>query len=423
MGVVRTILLAGLMMAGMLVAGCEQKPSKAAAAPVVPAKVDKVVSEEKLNLLTLTADAVKRLAIKTAPIETRPIRRVRPYGAESVLPGGALLIVPAPVTGTVRIPAGRKFPQAGLAVTAGEPLLEMLPLLSPERAVLTPAERVQMAQTRNTIAQSRIDADGLVRQAEVQVEAARIALARAERLEKDKVGTLRAVDDAQAQLSLAQKGLEAAAARKKLLDDASLDGPESGTLEPMAILSPMAGQIRTTHVGPGEAVSAGAPLFEVLDDRILWLKVPVYAGDLDSIESAQTIAVTELAGRYSTEHLTAAPIKSPPTATPLASAVDLYYELKNSEGTFRPGQRFTALMPLAGSTDQQTVPWSAVIIDIYGGQWVYERIDELRFARRRVEVAWVQEGQAVLHRGPAVGTEVVTAGAAELSGAEFGFAK
>jgi len=407
---------------GALLLGCAKEPPKAAA-PIVPAKVAKVVSEEKLNVLELTPEAVKRLAIATAAIETRSMPRLRPYGAECLLPNGALLIVPAPVTGTVRVPPDRTFPLSGQTVKIGEPLLELLPLLSPERAVLTPAERVRMAESRNTIAQSRIDADGLVRQAQVQVEAAQIALTRAERLEMDKVGTRRAVDDAKAQLSLAQKGLDAAAARKKLLDEVNLEHAESGTLAPLQITAPMTGQIRTTHAGPGEVVAAGNPLFEILNDESLWLKVPVYAGDLAALETASPIAVTELAGRYSAEHMTATPIKSPPTATPLASAVDLYYELRNPKGALRPGQRLTALLPLTGPAEHRTVPWSAVIIDIYGGQWVYERLDDLHYARRRVEVAWVQDGAAVLTRGPEAGTVVVTAGAAELSGAEFGFAK
>ncbi|AMV18335.1 macrolide transporter subunit MacA [Planctomyces sp. SH-PL14] len=412
-----------LLVIGLLLAGCERK-SAPPPTPVAPAKIAAVVSEESLNRITLTSDAVKRLAIETAKIETRSLPRFRPYGAECTLPGGALLIVPAPVAGTVRTPAGRgAFPQPGAWVAINEPLFELLPLLSPERAVLTPAERVQMAQTRNTIAQSRIDADGLVRQAEVQVDAAKIALARAERLEKDKVGTVRAVDDAQAQLSLAQKGLEAAQARKTLLDEASLEGAEAGSLAPLAITAPMAGQIRTTHVGPGEVVSAGNPLFEILNDKVLWLKVPVYAGDLPTLDTSAPIAVTDLAARYSADHLIAKPIQSPPTATPLASAVDLYYEVANPEGALRPGQRLTAQLPVKGATDQATVPWSAVIIDIYGGQWIYERLDEHHFVRRRVEVAWVKDGLAILTRGPAPGTTVVTAGAAEISGAEFGFAK
>ena len=66
-----------------------------------------------------------------------------------------------------------------------------MPLLSPERAVLTPAERVRFAEAKNAVATSRIDAVGLVQQGEVQVEAAKIVLDRAERPVREQAGTVR----------------------------------------------------------------------------------------------------------------------------------------------------------------------------------------------------------------------------------------
>ncbi len=38
------------------------------------------------------------------------------------------------------------------------------------------------------------------------------------------------------------------------------------------------------------------------------------------------------------------------------------------------------------------VPWSAVFHDIYGGQWVYEQVADRTYARRRVEVGWIDDG-------------------------------
>ena len=62
----------------------------------------------------------------------------------------------------------------------------------------------------------------------------------------------------------------------------------------------------------------------------------------------------------------------------------------------------------------------ADLYDIYGGAWVYERLDATAFTRRRVEISYVRDGTAILSRGPARGTQVVTDGAAELFGSEFG---
>jgi hypothetical protein len=54
---------------------------------------------------------------------------------------------------------------------------------------------------------------------------------------------------------------------------------------------------------------------------------------------------------------------------------------------------------------------------------VYERTDSVTFVRRRVEVSRVANGHAILALGPKKGTAIVTAGAAELFGTEFGAGK
>ena len=66
------------------------------------------------------------------------------------------------------------------------------------------------------------------------------------------------------------------------------------------------------------------------------------------------------------------------------------------------------------------VPASAILRDIYGGEWVYVRSAPRAYERRRIEVGAFSNGQALLSRGLARGDQVVTAGAAELFGAEFG---
>ncbi len=66
------------------------------------------------------------------------------------------------------------------------------------------------------------------------------------------------------------------------------------------------------------------------------------------------------------------------------------------------------------------VPASAILTDINGGEWVYVETAPRQFERRRVEVARIVGGRASLARGLASGVRVVTAGAAELFGTEFG---
>ena len=99
---------------------------------------------------------------------------------------------------------------------------------------------------------------------------------------------------------------------------------------------------------------------------------------------------------------------------------DLYYQLDNREGYFRPGQKVNANLVLREEKESLVVPWSAVVVDINGGYWVYENVGEHKYARRRVQVKYVVDSLAVLAgNSPAVGAKVVTEGAAELFGTEF----
>ena len=407
----------------LLAVGCQKPASEASkTAAVAPAKTTHPVSEADLNTIELTEDAVRRLGLQTDMVTLRAMPRTRAYGAELMLPAGASIIVSAPLAGTLQLQTGQAFPQIGQQVTEGEPLLHLLPMLSPEREVLTPAERIRFAEARNAVAQSQNDADAQVQQSIVQVEAAQIALKRAERLLMDKSGTIRTVDEAQAQLKLAQTALEAARTRKQIVDSIRLDA-ESGTLQPLTIKSPLSGMVRAIQVQSGQIVAAGAPLFEVMNDKRLWVRVPVYVGDLDEIDGAKGARLTLLDGRQTDHDVDVKPIATPPTAMSLASTVDMYFELPNPDSTFRPGQRVAAHLMLKGDAESIAIPWSAVYHDIYGSQWVYEQAGERKFVRRRVEVLSVMDGWAAIARGPKVGTALVTAGVAELAGTEFGFAK
>ena len=402
--------------------GCQKAQSSATKSAPSASKTTYPVSEGTLNTVELTEDAVKRLGLVTVKAEERTMLRSRPYGADIVLPTGSSVMISAPMAGKVTAIDQQKFVEAGQSVQEGHELLRLLPLLSPERSVLTPSERIRFAEAKQALAQSRIDAEGVVQQATVQVDAARIALERAERLLRDKAGTVRAVDEATAQLQLAEKSLAAATTRKQLVESVKFD-EDAGTLEPIPIPSPLTGIVRAIQVRPGELVAAGAPLFDVMNDETLWVKVPIYVGDVAELDLSQPARLTLLSGRHSDNDIFVKPAALPPTAVPLAAAVDVYYTLPNENRSFQPGQKVAAHLGIRGEAKQLAIPWSAVIHDIYGGQWVYEMTGERKFVRRRVDIGWVDGDWAAIRRGLQSGTSVVTAGAAELAGTEFGFAK
>jgi hypothetical protein len=66
------------------------------------------------------------------------------------------------------------------------------------------------------------------------------------------------------------------------------------------------------------------------------------------------------------------------------------------------------------------VPYGAVLYDATGATWVYVTREPRSYLRERITVDDIEDGRAVLTDGPPVGTAVVSVGAAELYGTEFG---
>ncbi len=69
------------------------------------------------------------------------------------------------------------------------------------------------------------------------------------------------------------------------------------------------------------------------------------------------------------------------------------------------------------------VPYAAVIYQPDGTTWVYTSPGERVYLREPIEVERIDDDVALLRSGPAVGTPVVTVGASELWGFEFGVGK
>ncbi len=405
-GIICTLTVMGTGVVAWWITTHPKTPSSATA-PTPPAKVSKVLKEDEINNIQLTAEAVKRLGIRTTPAAMRSVQRVRSYGGEVAIPAGQLIAVAAPVSGVVQAPPSG-IPAVGASVVKGQQILELLPLLTPEG--------------RTTIATAKIEAEGQVNNATTQLDAARIALDRARRLFGEKVGSRRNMDEAQAQFDLATKTLEAATARRDMLVRVSGES-ERGTAAPIPMTAPQDGILRSSSALNGQKVPAGAALFEVADLKVVWIRVPVYVGDVSDLNLTAAAAVSVISSNRKTTPLRAAPVNAPPSANPLTGTVDLFYSLDNRTPQCSPGQRVNVAVAMQGEAQSLTIPWSSVIFDIHGGTWVYEQLSPQLFARRRIHVRYVTDDVAVLATGPAAGTNVVTAGAAELFGTEVGFSK
>lgn len=73
-----------------------------------------------------------------------------------------------------------------------------------------------------------------------------------------------------------------------------------------------------------------------------------------------------------------------------------------------------------GSGSALVIPYGALVYDANGKTWVYTNPESRTYIRAAVTVDRITGNVVQLRSGPAAGTDVVTVGAAELFGAEFG---
>ncbi len=292
-----------------------------------------ITKEADLVVITLTAEAEQRLRLKLVPVEKRSLPATRLFSGEVVQPLAAEGKTVAPVLGGT--------------------LDEVLRLADLQAA-----------------------ADGRLLQAQVQIDAAKIAVERAQKMLSAEAGSARTVDEAKTTLALAEAMMTTAKAQRDILGVA---------------------------VGQSGAKRA-------------WVRVAIYTGEAPLLDAQAAASIRALGSSTASQ---AKPIAGPPTANALANTVDWYYDLP-SETKLRAGERVAVeLTTLDSKTEALVLPFNAVLHDIHGGQWVYTQTAEHAYSRKRVQVARLFGSDAVLASGPAVGSKVVTAGAAELFGTEF----
>ncbi|GEP43167.1 membrane fusion protein MtrC [Brevifollis gellanilyticus] len=289
-----------------------------------------ITKEGDLVILKLTPEAEQRLRLKTVAVVKRVVPATRLFSGEVVTPLAADGKTVAPVLGGT--------------------LDEVLRLADLQAA-----------------------ADGRILQAQVQIDAARIAAERAQKMLTAEAGSARNVDESKSALALAEAAMTTAKAQRDLLG---------------------------APVGQGGAKRA-------------WVRVAIYSGESSQLDAKASASIP------SAQPQVLQPVSGPPTANALANTVDWYYSLP-ADTTLRAGERVAVEIPTVESKEERLiVPFSAVLHDIHGGQWVYAQSADHAYTRARIQVARIAGADAVLASGPPVGTKIVTDGSAELFGTEF----
>lgn len=310
-------------------------------------------------------------------------------GGEVVVPPGRAVVVTAPVAGEVHFVTSEPL-LPGAAVQRGAGLLRL--------TAIAPTDRDTRARVAREVAA-----------AEANLAALELRVSRNQALIDEGAGSARALEEAVAARAVAQADADAARARATTLSRDPLLSDVA-----MLVRAPVQGVIRLLAVAEGQAVAAGAPLFELVGVDALQVRVPVYSGDLERLDTSATPRVRRNGEARAEE---ARFVPGPPTAEPDRSTVDRYLSLPASAG-FAPGERILVELPLLDVASALVVPASAVVLDAWGGAWVY-RCEDGRYARARVDPARRAGDDMVLARGPAVGSCIVSVGAVELFGTEF----
>ncbi len=294
-----------------------------------------VTKEGDLVVITLKPDAEQRLRLKVVPVEKRCVPGTRLFSGEVVYPLGG--------------------EGSGVTPVLGGTLDEVLRLADLQAA-----------------------ADGRVLQAKVQIDAAKIAVERAQKVLNAEAGSVRSVDEAKTALSLAEGMMATAKAQRDILGD---------------------------------------PVGKTSGSKRAWVRVAIYSGEIGLLDVKAPASIRTLG--FDAKSQSAAPVAGPPTANALTNTVDWYYQLP-ADSKLRAGERIAVEIPTPESQEEHLViPFNAVLHDIHGGQWVYAQTSEHAYTRKRIQVARLSGADAVLASGPAAGTKIVTNGSAELFGTEF----
>lgn len=390
----------GIAAAG-LIFGCGKSQTSGAKA-VSPAKVENAVKEVDLTTVKLTQKAEARLGIETKPVETKRIPGTLVVGGEVVALPGQAARVAAPLAGTVLATADGSAARSGRMVKKGQEVMRFM-LLPPDRDLIGVKEDLALRQ--------------------VQYDSAKAKAERARDLLAVKAASQKDVEDAEVELARAQGGLEAAKGRLGLFAGAATD-EAAGQLSTLSLTSPLDGTVAAVYVAPGQTVPASTALFDIARQDPLWIRVPVYVGDLAAVDAGADAVVRPFGGSNGRPVMVnAKPVQGPPLSDAPSASADLFYQISNPDGAFRIGQKLSVLLTKREAESNLIVPVSAVLYDIYGGTWVYRRSSPQTYERLRVEMSHVVDNMAVVRRGVKAGDDVVTAGAAELFGTEFGVGK
>ena len=188
------------------------------------------------------------------------------------------------------------------------------------------------------------------------------------RLAADGAGSRRAAEEAQADLIVANAALKAA---QRSTRARVARRERAGAL---AINAPADAMLQACMPGPGQTVAAGAPLFDLVRLDTVWIRVPLYAGDVALVDRRSPARIVPV-GPPGRSQARGTAGDRPTVCGPVHRRGRLVLCGRQIRRRAAPGQRVGVRVPLTSEAQSLVVPNAALLHDAYGGAWVYEARD------------------------------------------------
>ena len=323
----------------------------------------------------------------TVVVQAAELRRgIRVPAVIEPLTGGEA-IVSAPADG--RFMAAR-LPAVGEQVAAGAVLGRLQP-----RFADSSGDRVTLVAA--------------VTEAHASLDAARVELARAERLVAERALPARRVEEAQRALTIGESRVAAAEARLAQRDETLRAGGGEGGGNSFVLRAPIAGRAVEVHAVPGASYGEGAALFRIVRTDEVELQAHVPASDAPFAQPVTEIAF-EVSGRPSPIMLKPDHMHDAGVIDSATRALPVQFQVRNPAGQLLIGQTGTAILYAGTRQRMPAVPADAVLSEA-GRSYVFVQLGGETFARRFIEIATRDGDRVGVRSGVRTGDRVVTRGA------------
>lgn len=339
----------------------------------------------------------KRLGIETSPVRSEVIRSSITKVGWLMLPPTGETVIRAPLSGFTTTKPKQDWPVLGQQVASNQALAQLNVFLSPQEV----SQLVHAKEENDTQIQQ-----SLVTMQLTEAQLKHLSTAR------DAVAGIR-VDQLKEAFERSKAAYQAAQDKVPfLIQEPYVEGV---IVKPVSIEIPQSGRILQSHVTAGQFVQTGDPLWTVADWSTLWLRVPIFAGDTERIDTSSAAEIPNRHGAVTK----AAAIALPNAMKPGTRTIDLFYAVANPAWKYRVGQSTAVELPTKEEAQALTIPLSSVLYDGFGQAFCYaSKLDPIRFQRRRIELGARLDDRVVVLKGLTVAETVISVGAEQFSADE-----